>query len=471
MADIFLGYAREDRDKAETIAAALEQHGWSVWWDVKIPAGRTFDEVIEEAITAAECVIVLWSAESVTKRWVKTEADEGMRREVLVPVMVEKVPPPFAFRLIQAADLVGWDGDTTTQEFADLAASIESIVKPRSTTADVSVDTPPSPAMVRPGKAVEAVPPASSDDDPADYVPDDEFQVAADLAVKIGLPLLLTGESGVGKSAAASHIAYQHKFGTPLVFLVRRQTTARDLYYHYNAQGHLRDTQLRRGSRDATEASQPDPEDYITYEALGLATLLAMDPNEADPFLPEGWRDVGPVRSVVLIDEIDKADPDVIEDILREIDRREFTVEETGRTFRADVQFKPIVVLTSNSRQALPEAALRRCVSHQLSFPTVEHLREILARRLGNEPGATEVKLYWILDRFLEIREMNLARRPGIGELINWGTALLRMDLPIGDSKDVDEASIASTYSLLASDREDRWRLSEWARERSQSQW
>lgn len=100
MSDIFISYTSEDRTKAETLASTLEQQGWSVWWDRTIPAGKTFDEVIEEAIDAARCVVVLWSNSSVTSRWVHTEAEEGARRNILVPVLIEKVNIPLAFHRI-----------------------------------------------------------------------------------------------------------------------------------------------------------------------------------------------------------------------------------------------------------------------------------------------------------------------------------------------------------------------------------
>ncbi len=108
MSDIFLSYAREDHHQAKALAQALEKHGWSVWWDTSIPAGRVFDEVIEEAIGAARCVVVLWSRHSVGSRWVKSEAAEGANRGALVPVLLEDVRIPLAFRRIQTADLTGW---------------------------------------------------------------------------------------------------------------------------------------------------------------------------------------------------------------------------------------------------------------------------------------------------------------------------------------------------------------------------
>src|SRR4030095_8951461 len=89
MADLFISYARSDRPRAEQLAHALERAGWSVWWDREIPPGRSFDEVIEEALSLARCVIVLWSEASVRSEWVKTEASEAAQRRMLVPIIAD----------------------------------------------------------------------------------------------------------------------------------------------------------------------------------------------------------------------------------------------------------------------------------------------------------------------------------------------------------------------------------------------
>ncbi len=124
MSDIFLSYKSEDRAKAQIIAEALESHGYSVWWDRVIPPGRTFDEVIEEELDAAKCMVVLWSKESVKSEWVRTEASEGKRQKKIIPVLIEDVEPPFAFRLIEAAKLIDWDGTMPNPEFDLLLGSV-----------------------------------------------------------------------------------------------------------------------------------------------------------------------------------------------------------------------------------------------------------------------------------------------------------------------------------------------------------
>jgi hypothetical protein len=136
MADVFISYASQDREAARTLGERLVEHGHSVWWDRTIPPGRAFDEVIQEALSAARCVVVLWSAQSVQSNWVKVEGEDAMARNRLVPVLIEAVAPPIQFRRIQAANLVGWDGDADHAEFQNLLAAIERLLAQTSDTAD-----------------------------------------------------------------------------------------------------------------------------------------------------------------------------------------------------------------------------------------------------------------------------------------------------------------------------------------------
>lgn len=130
MSDIFISYAREDRSSAERLAEALEGQGWSVWWDPEIPAGKTFDEVIEHAIESARSIVVIWSKRSVKSRWVRTEAAEGADRRILVPVLIEDVRIPLAFKRIQAANLAEWDGTNSHLAFQKLVKDIASMLGP-----------------------------------------------------------------------------------------------------------------------------------------------------------------------------------------------------------------------------------------------------------------------------------------------------------------------------------------------------
>jgi len=105
MADIFVSYAAEDRSRIKPLVETLQAEGWSVWWDHDLVAGPSFDEKIEEALDAARCVVVAWSEHSIKSRWCRAEANEGLERQVLVPMTIDKVRPPLAFRSSQTASL------------------------------------------------------------------------------------------------------------------------------------------------------------------------------------------------------------------------------------------------------------------------------------------------------------------------------------------------------------------------------
>ena len=128
MSDIFISYASDDTSRVEPLAEALKARGWSVWWDRVIPAGKTFDDVIEEAVNAARCIVVVWSDKSVSSRWVRTEAEEGAVRQILVPVLIDNVRIPLAFRRIQAANLIGWQGDLNHPGFDQLVKDISGLI-------------------------------------------------------------------------------------------------------------------------------------------------------------------------------------------------------------------------------------------------------------------------------------------------------------------------------------------------------
>ena len=128
MAHIFLSYAREDRERAKVLAKALEDHGWTVWWDPQIPPGKTFVEVIKSALEEAKCAVVLWSKYSVKSEWVQEEAIIAKRRGILVPAKLDDIDPPLGFGLVQSADLKNWEGEKTHPDFAGLVGAISDII-------------------------------------------------------------------------------------------------------------------------------------------------------------------------------------------------------------------------------------------------------------------------------------------------------------------------------------------------------
>jgi len=128
MSDIFISYARTDQAKAKLLADAFVRQGWSVWWDRNIPPGKSFDEVIEKALDSAKCVIVLWSQQSVSSVWVKTEAAEGARRGILVPILIEDAKVPLEFRRIQTASLFDWRGTLPHSELDELLKAVANLL-------------------------------------------------------------------------------------------------------------------------------------------------------------------------------------------------------------------------------------------------------------------------------------------------------------------------------------------------------
>ncbi|MGH8613861.1 MAG: SUMF1/EgtB/PvdO family nonheme iron enzyme [Gammaproteobacteria bacterium] len=158
MSDIFLSYAHEDLERAHRLAEALEGHGWSVFWDREIPAGKTWRQVISAALRQAHCVIVAWSEASIQSDWVCEEAEEGRARNILVPVFFDEVNPPLGFREIQAARLVGWDGGPNAAAFRQLVSDVAGILGPLIQPA-VPRPTPPISEKAEPVPALKPEPP------------------------------------------------------------------------------------------------------------------------------------------------------------------------------------------------------------------------------------------------------------------------------------------------------------------------
>jgi hypothetical protein len=130
MADIFISYSSEDKTIVREIAALLEDKGWSVWWDRQIPIGQKYDTVIETELQNASCVLVIWTQRSINSEWVKNEALEAAQKNKLVPVELEQVVLPLAFKRIESALLFGWSGNRNHPELPFLYAAINNILHP-----------------------------------------------------------------------------------------------------------------------------------------------------------------------------------------------------------------------------------------------------------------------------------------------------------------------------------------------------
>ncbi|HSK80333.1 MAG TPA: toll/interleukin-1 receptor domain-containing protein [Thermoanaerobaculia bacterium] len=142
LVDIFLSYDSSDREAARALADRLCDEGWSVWWDRKILPGQSFDAVIEKALSAARCVSVLWSKQSVMSDWVKSEAEEGKQREILVPALVEEAQVTLAFRRLQTANIAGWQTPGKATELDQFLEAIRATLQ-RSVPPDAPEGQPP----------------------------------------------------------------------------------------------------------------------------------------------------------------------------------------------------------------------------------------------------------------------------------------------------------------------------------------
>jgi len=282
-------------------------------------------------------------------------------------------------------------------------------------------------------------------DDPKNYISEKGLREAVNVALVLGQPLFVTGEPGTGKTQLAASIAYELRLPI-LEFHTKTTSAANDLFYQYDALRRFQDSHTQ-------ERKELNVEDYITYEALGRAILLSRPPDETDAFLPEELQGKGPTRSVVLIDEIDKAPRDLPNDVLNEIEKMQFTVKETGKTFKAEKRFRPILILTSNSEKNLPDAFLRRCMFYHIPFPSEEQLEEIVKRRFGSRPDFTPEFIRGAIHairHFSEIRELPLKKKPATAELLAWITILKSLEVDMENLKTGQEDKLSLSYSILA---------------------
>ncbi|MGH9888239.1 MAG: AAA family ATPase [bacterium] len=296
------------------------------------------------------------------------------------------------------------------------------------------------------GATLPPLDPGLWNDDPSGYVAEPGLQDAVNVSLALGQPLLVTGEPGTGKTQLAASIGHALGLPQPLVFRTKSTSTARDLFYRYDSLRHFHDAQF--------SDQPPSIEGYIHYDALGLAILLSMPSDEADPLLPHQLKGRGPIRSVVLIDEVDKAPRDLPNDVLDELESMSFTVKETGRTFAADRRFRPAVVLTSNSEKTLPDAFLRRCVFYHLTFPDHARLGEIVRRRLG-PTRLTSQNIDQAIRHFESVRQLGLRKKPSTAELIAWLRVVDAVQLDFSSGNPSSREALALTYSILAKSKED----------------
>ena len=257
------------------------------------------------------------------------------------------------------------------------------------------------------------------------YVATDDLKLAVNAAVTLQRPLLIKGEPGTGKTMLAEEVA--GALGMPLLqWHVKSTTKAQQGLYEYDAVSRLRDSQLG-------DARVRDIENYIVRGVL----WQAFDAEQ-------------PV--VLLIDEIDKADIEFPNDLLRELDRMEFFVYETRELVRA--RHRPVVIITSNNEKELPDASLRRCFFHYIRFPDKETMQQIVQ---VHYPSLKKDLLAAALDSFFQMREMaGLKKKPSTSELLDWLKLLMAEDIPPEALKSGDaKAAIPPLHGALLKNEQD----------------
>jgi MoxR-like ATPase len=259
------------------------------------------------------------------------------------------------------------------------------------------------------------------------YDAGDELIEVVNLAIELGMPLLLEGEPGCGKSRLAHALVYEFNYrqeSNPIKYyewIVQSTSKAEDSLYQYDYIGRLQAAQisgiLRQKEIEESSSEQKNPatsKDWVDLQPLGKAFEQSQDKQE---------------QSVVLIDEIDKADRDFPNDLLLAIESRRFFIKETRDLIQANEQAFPLIIITSNQEKNLPNAFLRRCIYHYIELPNQERLRKILTERFTDAEQDVIIKA---VDRFQEVRtsqdetKSEGEKKVSTSELIAWFKSLLK---------------------------------------------
>jgi len=293
---------------------------------------------------------------------------------------------------------------------------------------------------------------------PEPYVMPEAAEAAVEVAWLLGRPLLVTGAPGVGKTRLGWAVAQKLGLRRGYHFVTRSTSEAQDVFYSYDALRRYRDAS---GGGDGAE----DVRRYVRFRALGAALLDAADPAETDRLAATGdWtRDPKATRSIVVIDEIDKASRDFANDVLVEVENMSFAVPELSqrRLPSPPPDRRPLVIVTSNAERDLPEAFLRRCVFLHLGYPGEAELKTILSRHLeeilgpggGGADGAARRDDVSRLVRSLQAKD-ELRKKPGTAEAVDALRVMVAKDaagaiIPRERALALAELTLAKTFEDL----------------------
>ena len=255
------------------------------------------------------------------------------------------------------------------------------------------------------------------------YISTNDLTVAVNASIALEKPLLVKGEPGTGKTELARQIASSLKLQI-IEWSIKSTTKAQQGLYEYDAVSRLRDSQLGEEIKDISK--------YIKKGKI--------------------WESFETTKkSVLLIDEIDKADIEFPNDLLQELDKMEFYIYETGKVVKAN--HRPIIIITSNNEKELPEAFLRRCFFHYIQFPEIDTLRKIVEVHF---PDIKKSLLETALKKFFQIREVpGLKKKPSTSEALDWIKLLLVEDLDSKDLKSDGKNILPKLHGALLKNEQD----------------